>query len=253
MNIVNYIPAGLIPALRGLWKTAFGDDDAFLDKFFTLAFAPERCRCITEDDSVLAALYWLDTTCEGRRLAYIYAVATDPAHRNRGLCRRLMENTLSALKARGYDGALLVPVTPDLIRMYEKMGFSPCTTVSEFWCGPQIPAAPLHKVDSAAYALARKNLLPPGAVLQEGENLAFLESQATFCTGPGFAAAVTAEGEKLHCLELLGDPAAAPHILKALGYDYGFFRCPGKGKTFAMLYPLTDSCPKPSYFGFAFD
>ena len=253
MKIAEYVSTALIPELRRLWKIAFGDGDAFLDIFFSTAYAPERCRCITEGDRVLAALYWFDIRCEGRKLAYIYAVATDPACRNRGLCRRLMDNTLQVLTDRGYDGAMLVPVTQDLIGMYEKMGFVPCSTVSEFWCGPQIPAAPIHKVDSETWALARKALLPPGAVLQEGENLALLESLATFYTGPGFAAAVAEEEGKLRCLELLGDVDAAPHILMALGYDCGFFRCPGKGKPFAMLSLLTQDCPKPTYLGFSFD
>ena len=30
----------LIPLLRTLWKQAFGDDDRFLDKFFSTAFSP---------------------------------------------------------------------------------------------------------------------------------------------------------------------------------------------------------------------
>ena len=32
-----------IPALRRLWKQAFGDDDQLLDSFFSIAFSPDRC------------------------------------------------------------------------------------------------------------------------------------------------------------------------------------------------------------------
>lgn len=243
----------LIPGLRTLWKAAFGDEDAFLDQFFSTAFAPSRGRCILEKDEIQAVLYWFDVSCIDRKLAYVYAVATDPAHRGKGLCRALMEDTKTILKARGYDGILLVPQQKGLIRMYEGMGFVPCTTVSEFWCGPQIPAVPLHKVDTADYAQRRRALLPTGGVIQEVENLEFLQTQAEFYIGPGFAAAVTADGDNLHCMELLGDPAMAPGIVMALGYSYGFFRCPGAGKPFAMFYPLTADCPAPAYFGFAFD
>ena len=49
-----------LPQLRALWKEAFGDTDAYLDSFFTLGFSPERCRCVTEDGQVSAALYWFD-------------------------------------------------------------------------------------------------------------------------------------------------------------------------------------------------
>jgi len=43
-----------IPQLRQLWKTAFGDTDAFLDSFFRTAFSPVRCRCILEEDRIAA-------------------------------------------------------------------------------------------------------------------------------------------------------------------------------------------------------
>lgn len=253
MNIINYITPELIPGLRALWKDAFGDSDAFLDAFFSTGFAPERCRCIVEEGKILAALYWFDVTCQDRKLAYLYAIATDSAHRNLGLCRRLVEDTRSALTARGYEGLLLVPEDGGLSRMYGKMGFAPCTTVSEFLCGPQIPAAAYHKIDRAIYQLRRRDLLPKGSALQEGENLAFLEAQATFYSGPGFLAAAVIEGTQLRCLELLGDESAAPGLVTALGCSSGSFRCPGKGKDFAMLCPLTPDCPTPTYFGLAFD
>ena len=35
---------GDVPALRELWKEAFGDGDRFLDQFFEGPFAPERSR-----------------------------------------------------------------------------------------------------------------------------------------------------------------------------------------------------------------
>ena len=67
-----------MPGLRALWKAAFGDSDDFLDMFYTTAYAPHRCRCMVDGDRVAAALYWFDCTCEGQKLAYLYAVATDP-------------------------------------------------------------------------------------------------------------------------------------------------------------------------------
>ena len=163
------------------------------------------------------------------------------------------EQTKALLAARGYAGALLVPQDKHLTQMYQRMGFQPCTTVSEFWCAPEIPAAAIYKIDASAYIKARSVLLPKGSVLQEGENIAFLDKQATFYEGPGCLAAVTMDGENLHCFELLGDSAAAPQILTALGLSLGFFRCPGKGKPFAMLCPLASDCPIPTYFGLAFD
>ena len=39
---------GRIPALRALWKEAFGDTDLFLDGFFEYGFSPNRCRCVVK-------------------------------------------------------------------------------------------------------------------------------------------------------------------------------------------------------------
>lgn len=252
MNIEHPNPQQL-PGLRQLWKTAFGDGDAFLDAFYGTGFSPLRCRCVSEDGAVLAALYWFGTACGGQKFAYLYAVATDPAHRGRGLCRALMEDTKAYLTTQGFQGLLLVPENEQLARMYEKMGFSACTSVLEFHCSAGPHPAPIHRVDAAEYARLRRSLLPPDSVVQEGTDLAFLATQASFYAGPGILAAVSPDGEELHCRELLGDPELAPAILRALGYHYGSFRAPGSGKNFAYLFPIAENCLKPAYFGLALD
>ena len=83
--------------LRRLWKEAFGDSDAFLDRFFTIAYSPDRCRCVTADGRVTAALYWFDCDCQGEKLAYLYAVATAQDCRGRGLCRMRRKGELQGV------------------------------------------------------------------------------------------------------------------------------------------------------------
>ena len=64
-------------ALRPLWQEAFGDSQAYLDSFFTLAFSPDRCRCMTEGNRVTAAVYWFDCSCGQDKIAYVYASEDD--------------------------------------------------------------------------------------------------------------------------------------------------------------------------------
>ena len=113
-----------IPQLVKLWKEAFGDSDLFLDAFFAHGFSPRRCRCVTENGAVLAALYWFETTCGESRFAYLYAVATAASHRGKGLFSTLLADTKEVLKETGFDGILLVPENEALGRMYEKFGFT---------------------------------------------------------------------------------------------------------------------------------
>lgn len=252
MNI-DYPAAGQISQLKALWKTAFGDEDVFLDKFFEIAYSPDRCRCITENEKIAAALYWFETFCGGQRFAYIYAVATDPEFRNRGLCRVLMENTKQLLNSQGYHGILLYPASDDLSRMYEKMGYERCTTVLEFQCEAAADPVPLRKIGKAEYAGLRRQLLPAGGVIQEGPMLDFLADQASFFAGDGWVAAVSMAGEEIHCHELLGKISAASGIVRALGQKRGFFRSFGKEKNFAMVNSLIENCTKPIYFGLPLD
>lgn len=239
--------------LRKLWKAAFGDEDAFLDGFFSTAFSPDRCRCVEEDGQIRAALYWFDVSCDGAKMAYIYAVATDPVHQGKGLCRRLMEDTRMTLQNQGYAGIVLVPCEPGLIAMYEKLGYAPCTTVSVFRCEAGSIPVSLRQVDADEYARLRRSLLPAGSVLQEEDNLAFLASYTTLYAGDDFLTAVAMEHGVLHCQELLGNADAAPGILRALECDAGIFRTPGGDYAFSMFYPLSEKCPRPTYFGLAFD
>jgi len=242
-----------ITALRRLWQQAFGDSEQFLDIFFETAYSPERCRCVILDGQVAAALYWFDCGLNGHRYAYLYAVATDPVHRNKGLCRALLEDTHRHLFKTGYAGAVLVPGEASLFRFYEKAGYCTFGSVDEFTCTAAESTVPLRTIDSNTYADLRKDLLPAGGLLQEGETLAFLNCFSNFYAGDGFLLTATLENQKLTVHEYLGDPALAPAIVSALGADSGRFRCPGKQRPFAMFRPLADGTPVPAYLGLALD
>jgi len=251
---INNPTAAQVPQLRSLWQEAFGDTEEFLNIFTAKAMSADRCRCITVDGEVAAALYWFDCLHMGKKIAYLYAVATAKKHRGKGLCRDLMENTHRWLQAHGYVGAILVPQSEALVALYEKMGYETCTQIREFVCGPVLDLCTLHRIDRDAYARLRRQLLPAGGVVQEQENLDFLEAQAQFYEGTNFVLAAYREKDVLHGVELLGDISAAPGIVGALGCTQGKFRCPGQGIPFAMYRHLTQSgLPAPTYFGLAFD
>ena len=115
---VDYPTAGAVSGLRELWKEAFDDSDLFLDAFFSHGFSPRRCRCVTENGVVLAALYWFEAPCGESRFAYLYAVATAASHRGKGLFSMILADTKEVLKEAGFDGILLVPENEALGRMY---------------------------------------------------------------------------------------------------------------------------------------
>lgn len=242
--------------LRALWKEAFGDTEEYLDLFFSVAFHPARCRCAVENGTVAAALYWLDGTCRGKKIAYLYAVATAPAFRGQGIATRLLKDTHSHLARLGYCGAVLVPGDGPLFRFYEKLGYRVCSGITDFVCAGMAEEVQLRKIDAADFARQRReilSLLEPGAVLQEGESMKLLAAQCRFYAGQNFLLAARMEDDVLMGVELLGDPQNAPGIVGTLGCREGRFRTRGNTRDFAMFCPLAPDAEAPTYFGLAFD
>ena len=242
-----------IPQLVKLWKEVFGEYNGFWELFLETAFAPDHCRCITENGQVMAGLYWFDCSQDRKKIAYVYAVATDPRHRGKGLCRKLMADVHGLLQARGYDSVMLVPADEDLREMYRKMGYEDCTRISSLSCNAGVISVQIRNIGIEEYAALRRQLLPEGSVLQEGMQLPFLAAQAQLFAGADFLLAAYLEDETLHGMELLGNSAAAPGILRALGCETGIFQIPGEEQPFAMIHRITDNAGNPTYLGFSFD
>lgn len=242
-----------IPRLLKLWKGVFGDYDGFWELFLDTAFQPEHCRCITEGDQVLAGLYWFDCSCQGDNIAYLYAVVTDPAHRGKGLCRKLMADVHALLTRQGYDSVMLVPADAGLREMYRKTGYADCTTVSEITCTAADAGVNIRNVTLEEYAALRRKLLPEKSVIQEGSNLTFLAAQTRLLAGEDFLLSAWLDGNTLRGTELLGNAAAAAGIVKTLGCEAGTFQIPGEDKPYAMIHKLSQQAIIPKYFGFSFD
>ncbi len=240
-----------IPGMKQLWNAAFADENAFIDRFFAVAFAPQRCFCVVAEDSLLAAAYWFDVEFSGKRAAYVYAVATAPEHRGKGLCRMLMEHIHDDLAKKGYAGVMLVPGDGGLREMYGKMGYVNFGGIEESACAAGEAAAAVTQISAEEYARLRRMLLPAGGVIQEFENLRFLSQFYRFYSGDDFLLAAASTGSELFAAELLGNHRKAPQILAALGAKSGVFRVPGEG-CFAMYHSL-DGQSAPEYFAFAFD
>lgn len=243
-----------IPGLYRLWQDAFHDSPEFLHAFHTTAFHPDRCRCVTLNGQVVAALYWFDCLYMSKPVAYLYAIATAQSFRRQGICHHLLKDTHRHLAKLNYQGTILVPGNKSLFQLYESMGYHTCSQIHEFCCPRGRASVPLSCITGTEYATMRKMLLPEGGVIQEKENLHFLQTQAHFYAGPGFVLAARPEKNILYGIELLGNKAVAPGIVRSFDCSSGTFRTPGCGTPFAMYHPLTtDSLPPPSYFGLAFD
>ena len=234
-------------ALRTLWTECFGNEENWIDVFFQTAFDPTHVCCLTRRGQLAAALCWMDTFCDGRPLAYLYAIATAPAHRRQGLCRELMGKTHDLLARQGYAGAILVPGDEGLRQMYGKMNYVNFGGIRRF-CAEAGEPIPIRRLSPEEYTALRREYLPAGGVIQENGAMEFLASAAELYVGADFLLAMAGDVG----LELLGNAHGAPGILGALGLERGSFRVPG-GEPFAMFRSLSEEDWQPGYFGLAFE
>ena len=164
---------------------------------------------------------------------------------------------------------------------------SSCTTISNEWSEnvvmSETSAIHIQELDKLEYAQLRRKYLPSNSVLQEKENLDFLETQMHFfyinydfstqnntvapnepyikcssyknyiCSVTPTLIAANKCGSQLHAVEILGNRTCLPQILNAFDCQQGRFQFPGNEIPFAMWLPFQKLDTEPEYFGFAFD
>lgn len=241
-----------LPELMRLWKEAFGDTDDFIRSFFAAAYDPGRCRLALEGGRVRGMLFWFDLELDGRRVAYLYGVATAAEARGQGIAGGLLKNVHSLLADCGYFGVLLMPASEPLSRFYEKRGYRVVSRVDQGQTEAR-GSASARRIGAEAYMDLRRNYLPRGGLVQTGENTRFLDGLADCYRGDGFLAAVSRE-EPGRCVEFLGSREKIAGFAGFLGLEKLQWRAPGNGSPFAMGLRLDgEAWTEPVYFGLAFD
>ena len=274
-----------IPRLRELWNLAFGDDGAYVDNFFKTYYRPERMLVLEEDGVVQSMTAWFDTAFavpgEGRfRAAYLYAVATHPDCRGRGMSGRLLAWADGYFRSLGIPAVTTVPAEPSLHNFFGANGFRECFTHAQ----RQVRAAPvpegeppfaLDKLTPFHYQGMREAILAgiPHVDLGE-ESVAYQAGACALTAGGGLYAADTGAGVALLCAEgmedgsllakeILGEPEAVARLVKwlprLLPAWSGIWRQPGEDLQFGMLKWLDPAraerwdWQRRAYLGLAFD
>ena len=133
--------------LKELWKLAFGDEDAYIDHFFARYYRPERMLVLEEGGLVRAMTAWFDMPllfADGTRWssAYLYAVATHPDCRGKGLAGQLLRFADQWLTEQGFSCVSTVPARPDLHVFFGQNGFEECFALEQREYVPRVKIAP---------------------------------------------------------------------------------------------------------------
>ncbi len=109
--------------MRQIWHEIFEDEIAEIDSFLirhddALPFIHK------ENGEVVSMLYVVPLDMWERSVAYIYAVATLPEYRGRGIASKLLKEALQLVEqSKRFDCAALIPSSTESKRLYERLGF----------------------------------------------------------------------------------------------------------------------------------
>lgn len=122
-----------VPELCAIWAAAFPEDPPeAAASFFERVFRPAECLTAVVDGSPVSMVFLLPSALRaaGRTypLQYIYAAATLPAWRGRGIFGRLLEEALAVGARQGKTASFLRPGEPSLADYYRRFGYRPFFT-----------------------------------------------------------------------------------------------------------------------------
>ena len=118
--------------MRAMWHDIFGDEIHEIDSF--LVNHGDAIPLIhTEEDRVVSMLYIVPLQMWEQRVAYIYAVATQPEYRGRGIASKLLTEALQLIdESKRFDMVALIPSSTESKRLYERLGFEDTQMPMEF-------------------------------------------------------------------------------------------------------------------------
>jgi len=107
--------------VKELWLECFTtdtEDDA--DSYLVERFKERQMLCREVDGRMVSMLHIIPFG----RLAYIFAVATSPSHRKRGMAGELCREAIDRCRREGFSAAVLIPSDAVVKEWYAGMGFS---------------------------------------------------------------------------------------------------------------------------------
>ena len=242
-----------------LWHDCFGDSNAYVD-FFLQHYDIARHMLVFIDGekpvSMLSMLPMSLVTQTGTLLSgrYIYAVATDPRYRGRGLSSKLLAAAHEKLAAAGVHLSVLVPARGDLFDFYRKRGYEPAFFIGDASISAEsIPrfegSFSVAEADAAEFSRIRERAFSGSTmfVRWDGDALAYRLAETAMLGGETLllqavnAQAIAVcrnEGDTVWVKELALDGMTVAAALSILQHKY-------PAKEYRLRLPMDTPCPYP--------
>lgn len=195
------------PALRALYQTVFGDDDAATDLFFKTWFEPELAVVADNGNIPVSAAFILpvgqlvlpEDECLKKQpdqfaCGMLYAIGTLPEYRGRGLGEAVTRAAATRAMACGYNAVVLRPAEPGLFDFYAgRCGFQPFFAAAEaayeaHELKTSEPLYALRAVSPGEYRLQRQACLRGSAYIDASECSLAYQRQLSVSSGGGLYA-----------------------------------------------------------------
>jgi len=126
--MIRFADSNTAPLVRSMWKTCFGDSDAFMDLYFGRKYKNENTLIYFEDDVAIASLQILPYKIRfyGKEIScsYISGACTLPEYRGKGYMTELLAEAFNVMQERHIPISILIPAEDWLFRFYEKCGYT---------------------------------------------------------------------------------------------------------------------------------
>ena len=204
---------------RALYDLAFpGEPEAFTKALFDRYF-PDHARVICEGGKPVSMLFSIPSPIqlesETLDARYLYAVATHPDHRGKGLAKRLL-----AAEAAEHP-VFLRPMSPSLFDFYAKAGYTPISPISCLAGKATAPSGRERKLTVSAYLALRDEFAFAPCVRPTAEFLSLYELGGGFVAyGLDAVALYEKHDDKIWFKEYWGDTLFAPRLAAFLGGNH---------------------------------
>lgn len=213
-------------AVQRIWKTCFGDGDAYIRFFVKTHLSAGRCLVNKENGKPVSMLFLLPSRCfyrgEQRAVQYIYAAATLPLYRRRGLMEALLAYAHDLAVEKGLLFTCLKPASEPLYRYYGKRGYQSAFHGTRKCLPPTAEAVPFSfETAEPDWVFEKRTRAFPVGVqwgrdlfdfvlrewkMEEGETLVF----------PGGYCLVRKNGERVFCKEVVSETYSLSLLATAL-------------------------------------
>ena len=239
-----------------LYQTTFPDDPEDFAKEFISRFFEKNCRYTITDGRIASMLFLFECRLAADNkeypVLYLYAAATLPEYRGRGMMKRLIGE---AQKEADRSGSLLVtkPASDELFGFYGSCGFKTAFYHNEtVYSAGKTVGGELKPVGWREYLSVREKLLygRPHIILTETAEFAL--SGLSLFAADGLCAAVDMSEDRAVIKEWLS--ADNNCDIPFLCDGQAIVRTPEPITPFAMIYgDRARNLPEKMYFGLAMD